>query len=234
MTTQEQYMARLSVMVPQKFGRTISTIEDCEALGDAVAEATNIKLDARAYAPLFVEAQRGVAPRPVTLSTLARYLGYSSWGDFCNTTIPVPNDKTDLVDTPRRWGVIILTIVAIVVVVAAAALLVVMGGGESSTTEDSGEVRAVVTEVSERWMARTIERCNALRAYEGEEEYAERIDSFVTEYDAALKQDIEADIRAMSSQRGLSLRDAEVAHYGDSIAMRCRAMCGALRSECEL
>lgn len=234
MTTQEQYMARLSVMVPQKFGRAISTIEDCEALGDAVAEATNIKLDARAYAPLFVEAQRGVAPRPVTLSTLARYLGYSSWGDFCNTTIPVPNDRTDLVETPRRWGVIILTIVAIVVVIAAVALLIVMGSGKGDAIEDSGKVQAVVTEVSERWMARTIEHCNAVRAYEGEEEYAERIDSFVTEYDAALKQGIEADIRATSSQRGLSLRDAEVAHYGDSIATRCRAMCGALRSECEL
>mgnify|MGYP003391577314 FL=1 len=134
-------MARLSVMVPQKFGRTISTIEDCEALGDAVAEATNIKLDARAYAPLFVEAQRGVAPRPVTLSTLARYLGYSSWGDFCNTTIPVPNDRTDLVETPRRWGVIILTIVAIVVVIAAVALLIVMGSGKGDTIEDSGKVQ---------------------------------------------------------------------------------------------
>ena len=233
MTTQEQYVARLSVIVPQKFGRAITSIEDCEALGDAVAEVTNIKLDARAYAPLFVEAQRGVAPRPVTLSTLARYLGYSSWGDFCNTTTPVPNDRTDLVDTPRRWGVIILTIVAIVVVVAAAALLIVMGGKEEHTSRPNPEVQSVAFDVSERWMARTIERCNALRAYEGEETYVERVDSFIETYNAELQQAIEADIRATAAQRDLSPSGAVVVCYGDSIASRCRAMCEALRRECD-
>lgn len=235
MTTQEQYMARLSAMVIKKFGREIRALEDCEALGDAVAEATNIKLDARAYAPLFIGAWRGGAPRPVTLSTLTRYLGYSSWGDFCNSTIPVPNDKTDLVEMPRRWGVIILTIAAIVVVVVSATLLIIMGGGRSDTAgSTTPEVEAVVSEVADRWLARTIEHCNALRTNEGQEGYIERIDSFVAEYEADLQQGIEADIRATATQHNLSLRAEQVAHYGDSITSRCRAMFRALRIECEL
>ena len=74
MTTQEQYIARLKEFVEAKFGQRITTIEDCDALSEAVGEATNIKLDSRAFMPIFVHDSRAIAPRPVTLSTLARYL----------------------------------------------------------------------------------------------------------------------------------------------------------------
>ena len=55
MTIQEQYIARLRELVEAKFGHPITTIEDCDALSEAVGEATNIKLDSRAFVPIFVK-----------------------------------------------------------------------------------------------------------------------------------------------------------------------------------
>lgn len=231
MTTQEQYVARLSTMVVQKFGRQIVTLEDCEALGDAVALVTNIKLDGRAFAPLFLDSAKATAPRPVTLSTLTRYLGYSSWGDFCNTTIPVPNDKTDLVSPPRHWGVIILTIVAIIVVITAATLL--LRGSSHDTTTHNPDMGIIANEVSERWLARTIEHCNTLRAHNESADYSRRIEAFIDEYSNELYTGIEADIRTTADMRGVDISAADALIYSDSIASSCKAMCRALYSEIE-
>ena len=55
MTTQEQYIERLRELVEAKFGRTITTMEDCEELSVAVGETTNIRLDSRAFIPLFCD-----------------------------------------------------------------------------------------------------------------------------------------------------------------------------------
>lgn len=231
MTTQEQYVARLSGMVEKKFGRRITTMEDCEALGDAVAEATKIKLDSRAYAPLFVETSRGIAPRPVTLSTLTRYLGYSSWGDFCNTTVPMPNDKSDILSAPRRWGVVILTMLAIGVVVAAVLILVLSSNGRRGVEVDDPAVVEVVDEVSERWMARTIERCNAVRAYNEAADYAARVDAFVAEYDALLMAEVKRDLESAAKHSDVDVAPSTLVHHADAIAERCKAMCRALYAE---
>ena len=71
MTTQQQYIERLKGMVVLKFGRGIATAEDCVALSEAVAEVTDMQLDANDYAKLFIP-QSNIAPRPVTLSALTR------------------------------------------------------------------------------------------------------------------------------------------------------------------
>lgn len=85
MTTQQQYIERLKGMVVAEFGRGIATTEDCAALSRAVAEAIDMHLDANDYAKLFIP-QSNIAPRPVTLSALTRYVGYESWSSFCSSS----------------------------------------------------------------------------------------------------------------------------------------------------
>ena len=135
MTTQEQYVARLKEFVEAKFGRSITSLEDCDALSEAVGEATNIKLDSRAFLPIFVHNSRAVAPRPVTLSTLARYLGYNSWSEFCTSSNVLPAEDTDVIPVVRRWGVIILTALAIVVVAGAIIFLIRAVDSDKSKVE---------------------------------------------------------------------------------------------------
>ena len=227
MTTQQQYIERLKGMVVLKFGRGIATAEDCVALSEAVAEVTDMHLDANDYAKLFIP-QSNIAPRPVTLSALTRYVGYDSWSTFCSSSEVRPAEDSDIIPTPRRWGVFILTIVAIIVVVVTAIALL-DGGKDDVVVVENADV--VVAMVEERWLARTIEECNALRAYADEQNYSERIDAFMAEYCTTLYDEISSHIISDMQRHSISLTDDEVASYANSIVVQCCTMCETLRME---
>lgn len=227
MTTQQQYIERLKGMVVLKFGRGIATAEDCVALSEAVAEVTDMQLDANDYAKLFIP-QSNIAPRPVTLSALTRYVGYDSWSTFCSSSEVRPAEDSDIIPTPRRWGVFILTIVAIIVVVVTAIALL-DGGKDDVVVVENADV--VVAMVEERWLARTIEECNALRAYADEQNYSERIDAFMAEYCTTLYDEISSHIISDMQRHSISLTDDEVASYANSIVVQCCTMCETLRME---
>lgn len=227
MTTQQQYIERLKGMVVLKFGRGIATAEDCVALSEAVAEVTDMQLDANDYAKLFIP-QSNIAPRPVTLSALTRYVGYESWSTFCSSSEVRPAEDSDIIPTPRRWGVFILTIVAIIVVVVTAIALL-DGGKDDVVVDENADV--VVAMVEERWLARTIEECNALRAYADEQNYSERIDAFMEEYCTTLYDEISSHIISDMQRHSISLTDDEVSSYTNSIVVQCCTMCETLRME---
>lgn len=227
MTTQQQYIERLKGMVVLKFGRGIATAEDCVALSEAVAEVTDMHLDANDYAKLFIP-QSNIAPRPVTLSALTRYVGYDSWSTFCSSSEVRPAEDSDIIPTPRRWGVFILTIVAIIVVVVTAIALL-DGGKDDVVVVENADV--VVAMVEERWLARTLEECNALRAYADEQNYSERIDAFMAEYCTTLYDEISSHIISDMQRHSISLTDDEVASYANSIVVQCYTMCETLRME---
>lgn len=227
MTTQQQYIERLKGMVVLKFGRGIATAEDCVALSEAVAEVTDMHLDANDYAKLFIP-QSNIAPRPVTLSALTRYVGYDSWSTFCSSSEVRPAEDSDIIPTPRRWGVFILTIVAIIVVVVTAIALL-NGGKDDVVVVENADV--VVAMVEERWLARTLEECNALRAYADEQNYSERIDAFMAEYCTTLYDEISSHIISDMQRHSISLTDDEVASYANSIVVQCCTMCETLRME---
>lgn len=229
MTTQEQYIERLRELVEAKFGRTISTMEDCEELSATVGEATNIRLDSRAFMPLFSDRASQTAPRPVALSALTRYLGYSSWGDFCTTSSLHPSKNRDAVAIPRRWGVIIVTAGAILVVITA--ILALLLGGKSDRTDARFE--PIADSIEESWVARTIEECNAIRSAFGTEEYRQTIDDFVASYQQTLNSDIASDLRKVSDEQSIMATDARIMAQRDTIALRCKAMCEALYKELE-
>lgn len=229
MTTQEQYVARLKEFVEAKFGRSITSLEDCDALSEAVGEATNIKLDSRAFMPIFVHDSRAVAPRPVTLSTLARYLGYNSWSEFCTSSNVLPAEDTDVIPVVRRWGVIILTALAIVVV--AGAIIFLIRAVDSDKSKVDNRHLEVVERVEQRWMARTMEECNAMRAYKSDSTYVDMLDAFALEYNELLDAEVLRDIRDAVDGEGISISDENIAAHADTIANRCRAMYNVLYKE---
>jgi hypothetical protein len=229
MTTQEQYVARLKEFVEAKFGRSITSLEDCDALSEAVGEATNIKLDSRAFMPIFVHDSRAVAPRPVTLSTLARYLGYNSWSEFCTSSNVLPAEDTDVIPVVRRWGVIILTALAIVVV--AGAIIFLIRAVDSDRSKVDNRHLEVVERVEQRWVARTMEECNAMRAYKSDSTYVDMLDAFALEYNELLDAEVLRDIRDAVDGEGISISDENIAAHADTIANRCRAMYNVLYKE---
>lgn len=229
MTTQEQYVARLKEFVEAKFGRSITSLEDCDALSEAVGEATNIKLDSRAFMPIFVHDSRAVAPRPVTLSTLARYLGYNSWSEFCTSSNVLPAEDTDVIPVVRRWGVIILTALAIVVV--AGAIIFLIRAVDSDKSKVDNRHLEVVERVEQRWVARTMEECNAMRAYKSDSTYVDMLDAFALEYNELLDVEVLRDIRDAVDGEGISISDENIAAHADTIANRCRAMYNVLYKE---
>lgn len=229
MTTQEQYVARLKEFVEAKFGRSITSLEDCDALSEAVGEATNIKLDSRAFMPIFVHDSRAVAPRPVTLSTLARYLGYNSWSEFCTSSNVLPAEDTDVIPVVRRWGVIILTALAIVVVIGA--IIFLIRAVDSDKSKVDNRHLEVVERVEQRWVARTMEECNAMRAYKSDSTYVDMLDAFALEYNELLDTEVLRDIRDAVDGEGISISDENIAAHADTIANRCRAMYNVLYKE---
>lgn len=229
MTTQEQYVARLKEFVEAKFGRSITSLEDCDALSEAVGEATNIKLDSRAFMPIFVHDSRAVAPRPVTLSTLARYLGYNSWSEFCTSSNVLPAEDTDVIPVVRRWGVIILTALAIVVV--AGAIIFLIRAVDSDRSKVDNRHLEVVERVEQRWVSRTMEECNAMRAYKSDSTYVDMLDAFALEYNELLDAEVLRDIRDAVEGEGISISDENIAAHADTIANRCRAMYNVLYKE---
>lgn len=227
MTTQEQYIARLKEFVEAKFGQRITTLEDCDALSEAVGEVTNIKLDSRAFMPIFAHDARGVAPRPVTLSTLARYLGYNSWSEFCTSSDVKPAEDTDIIPTVRRWGVILLTALAIVVVIIAIIFLVRSGNNQKVDNRHL----SIVESVEQHWVARTEEECLAIRTYKSDSTYLDMLDAFALEYEEVLDSDVERDIRESLNSRNIDLTEQSIAAYADTIANRCRAIYHILYKE---
>lgn len=229
MTTQQQYIERLKDMVVKEFGRSITTAEDCAALSKAVEETIDMRLAARDYATLFMP-QTNIAPRPVILSALTRYVGYESWSSFCSSSDVLPAEDSDIIPTPRRWGVFILTMVAIIVVIITAAILLNDGSNESAATE---RIAAVVESIEERWLARTLEECNALRAYYDESNYAERINTFMEEYCTTLYDEISSELISELQQQNISLSKESVASYANAIMSQCYTMCETLYEELE-
>ena len=227
MTTQQQYIERLKDMVTRKFGRGVATMEDCITLSEAVREATEMQLDAQDYARLFMP-KTNIAPRPVTLSALTRYVGYDSWSSFCSSSDVLPAEDSDIIPTPRRWGVFILTLIAIIVVIATAVIL--LNGGKDTTValEDTD---IIIERVEERWLARTLEECNALRAYSEQEGYTERIDTFIENYSATLYDDIASEMISLFDTYNISPPAETITSYVEAIMVECYTMCETLYIE---
>lgn len=232
MTTQEQYIARLKELVEARYGSSITTAEECDALAAAVTEATGMKFDGRAYAPLFLSSSRGMAPRPVILSALARYIGMGSWSDFCTSRNVMPAEDTDIIPVTRRWGVVILTCIAIIVVITAAILL--LRSSNETIERREHHIVAVVSSIEEQWVAITTEECNAIRAYNSSDDYESIIATFIAQHNSTTREEIATDLRTAFATEGIEVSSIELDTATEEIAARCSALRNILSYELKM
>lgn len=230
MTTQEQYIERLKEMVAAKYGHAILTPEDCAALANVVHEATDGAIDAHSLELIFCAQSKSIAPRPVTLSTLARYVGYNGWSDFCSSREVVPAADADIIPTTRRWGVIILTFTAIAIVIAAA-LYLLFADPATNDRDISAAEREVYASVEERWCAIATEECIELRCNSDFANYNNRVEEVITENIATIERDVAAELEAQAKERGITIDPATIEEYKLQIIYRCTCIYDCLRNE---
>ena len=227
MTTQEQYIERLKEMVAAKFGHAILSADDCATLAEVVSEATGDNIDRRSLEFMFLAKRLSITPRPVTLSTLARYVGYSSWSELCTSREVLPAADADIIPATRRWGVIILTTAAIILV-ASATLYLLLGG-----IYDNGKDRLaeLCSPIEERWRAIATEECNGIRAYSAEEDYNSRIEELIATAEATMHSEVESEIAARAKTLGITLDNTTIEEQAADIVSSCLNIYNCLRLE---
>jgi hypothetical protein len=231
MTTQEQYIERLKELVVAEFGRNITATEDCIALSNAVNENVGIVIDVESLEQLFTVENSHTAPRPVMLSSLARYVGFTGWSDFCTARDITPADDVDRLPIVRRWGVIILTAVAVITVIISAIVLISRGASD----DDEGlNVDSRVRSVESAWVSRTSERCNSLRAYYNEndaERYNQRVDKYISKYRTMLERNVKNEVENYALQNKITVDNATIEQTADIIIQKCISMCESVKIE---
>lgn len=231
MTTQEQYIQRLKEMVVATFGRNITTTEDCIALSNAVVESVGVEVDIESLEQLFLSDNTHLAPRPVMLSSLARFVGFTGWSDFCTARDITPSEVSPKLPVVRRWGIIALTAAAIITVIIS--VIALISGGDDTT----GEVLAVDSRfrnLETEWVARTIERCNTLRAYYNENEaerYNLRVDKFIEKYRISLEKSVKPDIENYALRHKITVDNATIDETADIIIRKCLGICEDIKIE---
>lgn len=213
MTTQEQYTERLKEMVAAKFGNDILSAKECSALSEAIAEATGENIDHRLLELIYIAKRRNYTPRPAVLSTLARYVGYGDWSDFCSSREVLPAEDTDIIPPARRWGVIILTTAAILIV-ASTALYLLLGN-------KSANIEELCTPIKERYAAIATEECNALRLYANSADYNNIVAESIATSCERIRREAHAEIVAKAKSHRITLDDATLQTETTAIVNRC-------------
>ena len=224
MTTQEQYIERLKELVIAEFGRAILTTDDCIALSNAVLESVGISIEIDALEQLFI-AEGYNAPRPLMLSSLARYVGYTGWSDFCTAGDITPSEDKDALPIVRRWGVIGLTAIAVIIVIISIVALVSSG---NSNDGNGKTVDSRFRNVEQVWLSRTSERCNTLRAYYNEREasrYNQRVDKFIDRYEIVLEKHVKNDLKDYAIQNKITVDNDTIDQTAEIIIENCLNMC---------
>lgn len=223
MTTQEQYIERLKELVIAEFGRPILTTDDCIALSNAVLESVGISIEHESLEQLFI-AEGYAAPRPLMLSSLARFVGYTGWSDFCTAGDVTPSEDKDALPIVRRWGVIGLTAIAVIIVVISIVALVNSGNSDG----DDESVDSRFRNVEQLWLSRTEERCNTLRTYYNEREahrYNQRVDKFIDRYEIVLEKKVKNDIKDYAIQNKITVDNDTIDKTAEIIIESCLEMC---------
>ena len=224
MTTQEQYIERLKELVIAEFGRAILTTDDCIALSNAVLESVGISIEIDALEQLFI-AEGYNAPRPLMLSSLARYVGYTGWSDFCTAGDITPSEDKDALPIVRRWGVIGLTAIAVIIVIISIVALVSSG---NSNDGNGKMVDSRFRNVEQVWLSRTSERCNTLRAYYNEREasrYNQRVEKFIDRYEIVLEKHVKNDLKDYAIQNKITVDNDTIDQTAEIIIENCLNMC---------
>lgn len=225
MTTQEQYIERLKELVTAEFGRKIQTKEDCIALSNAVLESVGIGADIDSLEQLFLAESSHIAPRPLILSSLARYAGFTGWSDFCTARDVTPTENRDAIPAIRRWGVIGLAAVAVLIVIIS---IIAMVRGGKGNDDNYVAVDSRFRNIEQEWLARTSERCNTLRSYYNDndaERYNERVETFIDRYESLLNKRVRSEIEEYAIINKITVDNDTLDQTAEIIIDKCIKMC---------
>jgi hypothetical protein len=182
-----------------------------------------ISIEPESLEQLFI-AEGYAAPRPLMLSSLARFVGYTGWSDFCTAGDITPSEDKDALPIVRRWGVIGLTAIAVIIVVISIVALVSSGNSDG----DDESVDSRFRHVEQLWLSRTEERCNTLRTYYNEREanrYNQRVDKFIDRYEIVLEKKVKNDIKDYAIQNKITVDNDTIDKTAEIIIESCLEMC---------
>lgn len=226
MTTQEQYVAKIKQLVIQKYGRNISSADDCASLSDAIEKSVGVRIDMPTLQLLFSRNKSVMMPRLMVLSTLAKYVGYEDWSDFCAAHTVSSSDDSAKIPVRRRWGVIVATVIGIAVILLGA--LFVLNGDEEVKSEDktTAAYNLVVSDVTAKYVMMADIECLALRAHDGTNRIAfeEQTQETISRYRSEVSVAIADDIRAAAAEANIEVDDASVDASAAKITDRCVAI----------
>ena len=141
MVNQVEYLDELKTEVLRHFGEELQTSAGFEKLSTAIEQATGSKLSVFTLKRLFGQMKNDSSPSINTLSILARYAGYSGWGDFVAIHRPAIKDET-IAPKRRRPNYLIGAISALFVLLAAGLLIFVIGHSPKNPNEVTGTIVA--------------------------------------------------------------------------------------------
>ena len=231
MTTQEQYIERLKELVKTEFGHPIATPEDCIALSNAVLDEVGIAIDQESLEQLFLVEGSHLAPRPLMLSSLARYAGFTGWSDFCTTRDVTPSEQRATMPMVRHWGVIALSALAVIIVIISIVALV---NGNNGGDEEYRSVDSRFRNVEQEWLARTTERCNELRMYydtNDAERYNERVEKYADRYEILLQKRVKRDITDYAMRNKITVDNDTIDLTAEIIIENCLNMLQSAKIE---
>ncbi|MBD5584945.1 MAG: hypothetical protein HDQ88_07680 [Clostridia bacterium] len=205
------------------FGRTLDAPTDFDALSSEIQNKTGETISPSTLKRLYGYIKPATAPRPSTLSTLARYVGFTGWSDFCDVgcvQIGVPKKQNRY----RTWCYYVLAGAGICMLI----IFILRFAGMAFTEPETPEQK--VERIKLRCAAFAKERCDSIRNLRSGRDiitYKETVDDFYYPF-------------VFTELKGLIVKQiANVFPKDDSLAIRyrnevfglCRDICIELMRE---
>lgn len=230
MKTEQQHIEELKRAVAKRFARTLDAPTDYDALALDIASITGESVSVSTLKRLFGYDKHSTTPRPSTLSTLSRYVGYTGWSDFYG------REQMSVEPSPKRAKRtkkgLYIAILAMVVAILIIGILISAEPSNTAYSESTEPLSAEPTavDIRNKWIELSVRKCDSIRTYRQElavVEYSKVIDNFYFAYvfDEA-KRGIAEDIDALE---GIS--DEKKAVLKAEIASSCQNICVELIRE---
>ena len=230
MKTEQQHIEDLKRAVAKRFARTLDAPTDYDALALDIASITGESVSVSTLKRLFGYDKHSTTPRPSTLSTLSRYVGYTGWSDFCG------REEMGVEPSPKRAKLarkgLYIAILAMVIAVVIIGILISAEPGDTANTEPTEPLPTKTTaeDIRNKWTQLSVQKCDSIRTYRQElavVEYSKVIDNFYFAFvfDEA-KRGIAEDIDALAN-----ISEEEKVALKAEIASSCQNICVELMRE---
>ena len=171
MEKEEIYIDKLKEAVAETFGRTLDSPNDFDLLSIQIRNKTTDIISPSTLKRLFGYIQPSTIPRTSTLSSLARYVGYKGWSDFCqiqNTSIPtLEPQKKKYIYRRVIWRSILVIAIASLIYIA-----INQKSDELPHSTESGQSiatsQSVYEQILDDCLLHTKAKCDSLREYRSE------------------------------------------------------------------